>query len=461
MMMEKRDDHLFETKSAKGRSLFHLYGVSMFVSTCMIFVYRVSYFEERYWVYWMGLFLSEIWFTWYFFLILVIRWNPIYRYTFKHKLSLRYGEDLPGIDIFVCTADPVIEPPIMVMNTVLSVMAYNYPTQKLSVYLSDDGGSDLTFYAMLEASKFAKIWLPFCRKFKVEPRSPQTNFHTPPLDHHHHQWQSIKLAMSDVFMFSAQSKQGKSEALKEKPPDPNFSTKRPQILDEGNLRKPPNDCFKSRLLSMDMPGNWSGFGAGVGDKNEKVVKLAEVSTTEDPYGPWLQVSYGRNRWSNNGPKFAGKRGGNGSNSGQMDSGNKTESGPISRGIETSRQDTESKKEAGKNISDRSSKIGLSSNKGVMSRVKKVGGSRFEILNEGLDMECNGELDQNQSGDQGKPTVREGLVEISNIENLNRKKFNSPASKYLVNKIGDKSSFNKALKENVRKGNVKMSKKGKH
>ncbi|KAL5771752.1 hypothetical protein ACOSP7_015906 [Xanthoceras sorbifolium] len=185
-MMEKKEYvPLFETKSAKGRSLFHLYAVSMFLGICMIFVYRVSYFPssssleegglDKRWV-WMGLFFSEIWFSWYWFLTLVNRWNPVYRYTFKDRLSLRYEEVLPGVDIFVCTADPVIEPPIMVINTVLSVMAYNYPTQKLSVYLSDDGGSDLTFYAMLEASKFSKIWLPFCRKFGVEPRSPEAYF---------------------------------------------------------------------------------------------------------------------------------------------------------------------------------------------------------------------------------------------------------------------------------------------
>jgi len=78
----------------------------------------------------------------------------------------------------VCTANPDIEPPIMVINTVLSVMAYDYPTEKLSVYLSDDGGSDITFYALLEASKFAKHWLPFCKRFKVEPRSPDAYFKT-------------------------------------------------------------------------------------------------------------------------------------------------------------------------------------------------------------------------------------------------------------------------------------------
>ncbi|PPS16922.1 hypothetical protein GOBAR_AA03675 [Gossypium barbadense] len=87
-------------------------------------------------------------------------------------MVVRYGNELPGVDIFVCTADPVIEPPMMVINTVLSVMAYDYPPEKLSVYLSDDAGSQLTFYALLEASQFAKYWIPFCKKFNVEPRSP-------------------------------------------------------------------------------------------------------------------------------------------------------------------------------------------------------------------------------------------------------------------------------------------------
>ena len=92
----------------------------------------------------------------------------------------RYEKVLPGVDVFVCTADPTIEPPIMVINTVLSVMAYNYPSHKLSVYLSDDGGSDLTFYALLEASCFSELWLPFCRKFKIEPRSPAAYFSSTP-----------------------------------------------------------------------------------------------------------------------------------------------------------------------------------------------------------------------------------------------------------------------------------------
>ncbi|KAK7371908.1 hypothetical protein VNO80_05275 [Phaseolus coccineus] len=89
-----------------------------------------------------------------------------------------YESRFPGVDIFVFTADAVVEPPMMVINTVLSVMAYDYPPEKLSVYLSDDGGSDVTFYALLEASSFAKHWVPFCKRFKVEPRSPAAYFNT-------------------------------------------------------------------------------------------------------------------------------------------------------------------------------------------------------------------------------------------------------------------------------------------
>ncbi|KAL2495845.1 Cellulose synthase-like protein E1 [Forsythia ovata] len=104
------------------------------------------------------------------------RWNVVFRHPFKHRLSSRYEDKLPAVDIFVCTADPILEPPSMVISTVLSVMSYNYPPEKLSVYLSDDGGSELTFYALLEASNFSKYWIPFCKKFKVEPRSPRAYF---------------------------------------------------------------------------------------------------------------------------------------------------------------------------------------------------------------------------------------------------------------------------------------------
>ena len=70
------------------------------------------------------------------------------------------------------TADPVLEPPIITANTVLSLLALDYPTNKLACYVSDDGSSPLTFYALVEASKFAKFWVPFCKKYKIQQRAP-------------------------------------------------------------------------------------------------------------------------------------------------------------------------------------------------------------------------------------------------------------------------------------------------
>uniref|UniRef100_A0A2C9VFY1 Cellulose synthase-like protein E1 n=1 Tax=Manihot esculenta TaxID=3983 RepID=A0A2C9VFY1_MANES len=180
---------LFETKRAKGRVLYRLFAGTLFTGICFIWAYRVGNIpkqgEDGRWV-WIGLLGAELWFGFYWVLTQALRWNRVYRCIFKDRLSQRYGEeDLPGIDIFVCTADSTVEPPIMVMNTVLSVMAYDYPAKKLSVYLSDDGGSKLTFYALLEASKFARHWIPHCKKFKVEPRSPAAYFASSSNSNHH------------------------------------------------------------------------------------------------------------------------------------------------------------------------------------------------------------------------------------------------------------------------------------
>ncbi|CAN4102604.1 unnamed protein product [Withania somnifera] len=170
---------LFETKKAKGRILYRLFATSLFCGIVLIWIYRLRNIPKsgengRYG--WIGMLGAELWFGFYWFLTQSLRWNRVYHQTFRNRLLMRYENELPRVDVFVCTADPAIEPPIMVINTVLSVMAYNYPPEKLSVYLSDDAGSELTFYALLEASRFAKHWLPYCKKSNVEPRSPAAYF---------------------------------------------------------------------------------------------------------------------------------------------------------------------------------------------------------------------------------------------------------------------------------------------
>ncbi|KAI9178502.1 hypothetical protein LWI28_027309 [Acer negundo] len=61
-------------------------------------------------------------------------------------------QELPSVDMFVTTVDPVLEPPIITVNTVLSLMAVDYPANKLACYVSD-GCSPLNYYALVEASK--------------------------------------------------------------------------------------------------------------------------------------------------------------------------------------------------------------------------------------------------------------------------------------------------------------------
>ncbi|MCL7034144.1 hypothetical protein MKW94_000956 [Papaver nudicaule] len=221
---ETKDDDvlpkLFETKKANLAQLVirRLFSISILTSICLVWFYRFNYFPTstaaevdehklgtRRWI-WIGLFLAEIWFGFYWILTQALRWNQIFRHPLRDRLLLtRYKEKLPCVDVFVCTANPVIEPPAMVINTVLSVMAYDYPPEKLSVYLSDDGGSDLTFYALLEASHFCKHWIPFCKKFQVEPRSPVAYFLTTSSNSKHNsscfnseEWSAMKILYEEM-----------------------------------------------------------------------------------------------------------------------------------------------------------------------------------------------------------------------------------------------------------------------
>nr|GMC77169.1 cellulose synthase-like protein H1 [Ipomoea batatas] len=116
-------------------------------------------------------------------------------------MFLRLGEgtsEFPAVDMFVTTADPELEPPIITVNTVLSLLAVDYPANKLACYVSDDGASPITFYSLVEASKFAKLWVPFCKKYNVAVRSPFRYFNansTFPQDSSldfKHEWRKMK-----------------------------------------------------------------------------------------------------------------------------------------------------------------------------------------------------------------------------------------------------------------------------
>ncbi|KAF6134346.1 hypothetical protein GIB67_005738 [Kingdonia uniflora] len=59
---------------------------------------------------------------------------------------------------------------LLAMETYLDRLAIlDYPVEKVSCYVSDDGAAMLPFDALAETSEFARKWVPFCKKYCIEP----------------------------------------------------------------------------------------------------------------------------------------------------------------------------------------------------------------------------------------------------------------------------------------------------
>nr|AFB18639.1 CESA9 [Gossypium hirsutum] len=147
----------------------------------LFFHYRILHPVNDAYVLWLLSVICEIWFAVSWILDQLPKWCPIERETYLDRLSLRYEKegkpsDLASVDIFVSTVDPLKEPPLITANTVLSILSVDYPVDKVACYVSDDGAAMLTFEALSETSEFARKWVPFCKKFSIEPRAPEWYF---------------------------------------------------------------------------------------------------------------------------------------------------------------------------------------------------------------------------------------------------------------------------------------------
>ncbi|KAI8568063.1 hypothetical protein RHMOL_Rhmol02G0168400 [Rhododendron molle] len=147
----------------------------------LFFNYRVTHPVDSAFGLWLVSVICEIWFAVSWVLDQFPKWSPINRETYIERLSERYereGEpsELAAVDFFVSTVDPLKEPPLITANTVLSILAIDYPVDKVSCYVSDDGAAMLTFESLAETADFARKWVPFCKKFSVEPRAPEFYF---------------------------------------------------------------------------------------------------------------------------------------------------------------------------------------------------------------------------------------------------------------------------------------------
>ncbi|XP_030461905.1 cellulose synthase A catalytic subunit 2 [UDP-forming]-like [Syzygium oleosum] len=147
----------------------------------LFFHYRLLHPVNDAYGLWLTSVICEIWFAVSWILDQFPKWYPIVRETYLDRLSLRYEREgkpseLAPVDVFVSTVDPMKEPPLITANTVLSILAVDYPVDKVACYVSDDGAAMLTFEALSETSEFAKKWVPFCKRFNIEPRAPEWYF---------------------------------------------------------------------------------------------------------------------------------------------------------------------------------------------------------------------------------------------------------------------------------------------
>lgn len=173
--------HHFQAHKLWG-FLNRTYAFLHFLALVAILYYRGAFFfnknDPKYSIIpsfpWVIIFAAELFLSFVWVLKQPLHWFPVARTVFPERLPEDSG--LPGIDVFICTADPEKEPTFGVMNTVISAMSLDYPCEKLSIYLSDDGGASITLMGLKEAWAFATWWLPFCRRYNVKPICPQAFF---------------------------------------------------------------------------------------------------------------------------------------------------------------------------------------------------------------------------------------------------------------------------------------------
>uniref|UniRef100_A0ACD5W2L7 Uncharacterized protein n=1 Tax=Avena sativa TaxID=4498 RepID=A0ACD5W2L7_AVESA len=166
---------------ANQLNLYRIVIILRLIILCFFFQYRVSHPVRDAYGLWLVSVICEIWFALSWLLDQFPKWYPINRETYLDRLALRYDREgepsqLAPIDIFVSTVDPLKEPPLITANTVLSILAVDYPVDKVSCYVSDDGSAMLSFESLSETAEFARKWVPFCKKHNIEPRAPEFYF---------------------------------------------------------------------------------------------------------------------------------------------------------------------------------------------------------------------------------------------------------------------------------------------
>ncbi|KAK1697740.1 hypothetical protein QYE76_014437 [Lolium multiflorum] len=174
---------LFRTYKVKG-ALLHTYRALIFIrliAVLLFFGWRIKHNNSDIMWFWTMSVVGDVWFGFSWLLNQLPKYNPVKTIpdiaALKRQYDLPDGtSSLPGIDVFVTTADPIDEPILYTMNCVLSILASDYPVDRYACYLSDDSGALIQYESFVETAKFSTLWVPFCRKHCIEPRAPETYF---------------------------------------------------------------------------------------------------------------------------------------------------------------------------------------------------------------------------------------------------------------------------------------------
>jgi cellulose synthase A len=141
--------------------------------------YRVTHPVHDAYGLWLASVACECWLALSWLAGQLTKLSPTNRATHLHALEKEEKDGnykLASVDVFVSAADAAREPPLATANTVLSVLAADYPAGRLACYVSDDGADMLLFEALTETARLARRWVPFCRAHGVEPRAPEPYF---------------------------------------------------------------------------------------------------------------------------------------------------------------------------------------------------------------------------------------------------------------------------------------------
>ncbi|KAK3205340.1 hypothetical protein Dsin_019386 [Dipteronia sinensis] len=184
-------------------------------------------------------------------------------------------------------------------------------------------------------------------------------------------------------------------------------------------------------------------------EQSKAAEMTDVGresnfTGKDSFGPWMQVSYGRNGRNNDGTRNFGRRNGSVGNSGGVCSGSKSNNRSPANGAVEVDKVAAAKQDTYKSALDNNGKKCVQLNKPVNNMSKK---SRFEILIEEMEENFGTGKEQSRILKQKRPVLKKVLSEISNKESFSNVQWSSWPKNYLeVNKSG----FCKPFKENVSK-----------